>query len=93
MKATPETKTENGVKYTWVPGFFRKSTEGKKSKKTKLRLNEAWKLLSLGFSNKEIAANMGLSEQSVHKYVAELKQAHGVNSRVSLALKFHGIEI
>lgn len=84
-------KIENGVEYTWVPGFFRKTKN--ESKKKKLRLNEAWKLLSLGFSNKEIAANMGLSEQSVHNYVSELKQKHCVNSRVALALKFHGVEI
>lgn len=90
---TPSEKFENGVKYTWVPGFFRKSAEGRVSKKKKLRLNEAWKLLSLGFSNKEIAEKMGRSEQSVHTYVAELKQAHNVNSRVALALKFHGVEI
>jgi len=86
-------KTENGVKYTWVPGFFRKQTPRKKSEKKKLRLNEAWKLLSLGFSNKEIAANMGLSDQAVQNYVSELKQKHGVNSRVALALKFHEVEI
>lgn len=90
---TPATKIENGVKYTWVPGFFRKSTEGRVNKKKKLRLNETWKLLALGFSNKEIAKKIGKTEQSVNNYVWELKRAHGVNSRVALALKFHGVEV
>jgi len=41
-----------------------------------------------GFSNKEIASALGLSEDTVKEYLSNAFRKAGVNNRTALAVKF-----
>lgn len=52
-----------------------------------LREAQVMNLLSLGHSNKQIAAQLGLAEGTVKAHVSALLEKHGAKNRVELALK------
>lgn len=52
------------------------------------RQDEVFEALLTPLSSKEIAANLGMSEQTIKNHCMSIYDTHGVNSRIELMYKF-----
>lgn len=55
------------------------------------RIDEIWALIGKGWTDAEIAEELELKRGVMSRDLNELYKRHGVNSRVKLALKWHGL--